>query len=61
MTVVFVVIMIGAFGLAVALAIVGWKLVRHGSEAMDSRVELLRALAAEADLVPAPAAATTAA
>jgi hypothetical protein len=61
MTVVFVVIMIGAFGLAVALAIVGWKLVRHGSEAMDSRVELLRALAAEADLVPAPAGVTTAA
>ncbi len=54
MDVVFVVIMIGAFGLAIALAVVGWKLVRHGHDATDSRVELLRALAAEADLVPAP-------
>jgi hypothetical protein len=40
-------ITIGALGLAVGLAIVGWKLLRHDRSHTAARVEALRSLAAE--------------
>jgi len=47
MDTVLMVITIGALGLAVSLAIVGWKLLHHDRRHMAARVEALRALAAE--------------
>jgi hypothetical protein len=53
-------ITIGALGLAVGLAIVGWKLLRHDRSHTAARVEALRSLAAEpeseiaATTTPAP-------
>jgi hypothetical protein len=46
MDLVLVAITVGALGLAVGLAIVGWKLLRHDQSESDARVEHLRALAA---------------
>jgi hypothetical protein len=47
MDAVLLVITIGALGLAVLLAVVGWKLLRHDRDQTAARVEALRALAAE--------------
>ncbi len=49
MDTVLLVITIGALGLAVLLAVVGWRLLRHDRGQMVARVEALRALAAEPD------------
>ena len=58
MDLVLVTITVAALGLAVGLAIVGWKLLRHDQAESDARVEHLRALAAmpaeaETDVIPA--------
>src|SRR5579864_8250521 len=49
MDTVLLVITIGALGLAVGLAFVGWKLLRHDRSHTAARVEALRSLAAEPD------------
>jgi len=49
MDTVLLVITIGALGLAVLLAVVGWRLLRHDRGQMAARVEALRAFAAEPD------------
>jgi len=49
MDIVLLVITIGALGLAVLLAVVGWRLLRHDRGQMAARVEALRAFAAEPD------------
>ena len=47
MDIVLLVITIGALGLAIGLAVVGWKLLRHDRGQVAARVEALRSLAAE--------------
>jgi hypothetical protein len=49
MDTVLLVITIGALGLAIGLAVVGWTLLRHDSGEMAARVEALRSLAAAPD------------
>jgi hypothetical protein len=50
MDTVLLVITIGALGLAISLAVVGYKLLRHDRGHMAARVDALRALAAEPEL-----------
>jgi hypothetical protein len=47
MDTVLLLITIGALGLAISLAVVGWKLLRHDRGQLAARVEALRSLAAE--------------
>jgi hypothetical protein len=47
---VLLVVTMGALGLAVVLAVVGWKLLRHDRGQLAARVEALRTLAAEPEL-----------
>jgi hypothetical protein len=47
MDMVLLAITIGALGLAIGLAVVGWRLLRHDQGQMSARVEALRSLAAE--------------